>query len=82
MSKILYSAELTKAAQIWAQKNGFFSALETLPQLVLEKLQNQDLLEVEIASGKTSFFSVLRKTVRIKASGDVLIVLFLDHPAR
>lgn len=82
MTDILYKAELSKAAEIWAQKNGYWAALQALPATALQNLQQRDFLELEMADGKTARFSVLRKTVTVSASGQVAVALFLDHPAR
>ncbi|WOC16130.1 hypothetical protein [Pseudochrobactrum sp. MP213Fo] len=82
MASIVYKAELSKAAEIWAQKNGYWSVLQALPDMVLANLHCGDFLELESAAGKTTLFSVLRRTVRIAATGEASVVLFLDHPAR
>lgn len=82
MKHTLFRAELSKAAGIWSQKNGYWSALQSLPEAVLTELQHDDLLEVEAVSGECAFFSVIRKTVKLSVGGEIIVTIMLDHPAR
>jgi hypothetical protein len=82
MNDTVYRVDFSRTAEIWLQKNGYYTSLQSLPVTVLMQLQKQDLLEVEIAPGETAIFSVIRKTVKLSVAGQVTIKILLDHPVR